>query len=127
MNEREVVNMMENEKKAQMIIVNKSAADDGIQIIMPPFRAIHLFELEDNFDEIVVEIKESVFDQALSKHMIEFFSAFREGMMSGDPLPIIEYFMNHDPSNRNPQDMMKIFDSLKDFIENANDEDRLMH
>ena len=32
MNEREVVNMMENEKKAQMIIVNKSAADDGIQI-----------------------------------------------------------------------------------------------
>ena len=118
---------MEKEKEAQMIIVTKSAADNGVQIIMPPFRAIHLYELEDNFEGIVKEINDSIYDKDLMKHMIEFFSAFRDGMISGDPLPIIEYFMSHDPKNRKPQDMMKIFDSLKDFIETANDENRLMH
>ncbi len=118
---------MKKEKETQIIIVNRSLVDDSIQIVIPPFRPINMYELEDNFDGVVDEIESYVLDKTVAKQVIGFVSAFKDSLEEKDVLPIVEYFMKHEINNRDPQHMVEILESLKDFIEMASDENRLMH
>ena len=87
---------MKKEKETQIIIVNRSLVDDSIQIVIPPFRPINMYELEDNFDGVVDEIESYVLDKTVAKQVIGFVSAFKDSLEEQDVLPIVEYFMKHE-------------------------------
>ncbi|MDE8290993.1 hypothetical protein PT165_07595 [Erysipelothrix rhusiopathiae] len=48
---------MKQGHESQVIIVNRNPYDSSIQIVIPPFRPINLFEIEDNFEEVKLEIE----------------------------------------------------------------------
>lgn len=118
---------MEKENEPQVIIVNRSAHDQNLQIVIPPFRPIYLYELEDNFDEVVEEIEMKIADHQVAKHIIGFISAFKESIEDGDVLPIVDFFMNSNINAMKPQDLIPVFESLKEFIIMANSENRILH
>ena len=118
---------MEKNEKSQVIIVNRSPYDQSIQIVIPPFRPIHLYELEDNFDEVVEEIEMKIGDRDVANRVIEFISAFKESLEEGDVLPIMDYFMSNDINTMKPNDLIQIFESLKEFITLENSSERILH
>ncbi|QIK70515.1 hypothetical protein G7062_09455 [Erysipelothrix sp. HDW6C] len=117
---------MENEV-SQVIIVNRSAADASIQIVIPPFRPISLFELEDSFEEVTREIKDNIHDVRLSDKIIGFVTAFKDSMDEEDVLPIVEYFLQGDVTTMDPNQIQLVFATIKEFIDFTNDNERLMH
>ncbi|WZU02791.1 hypothetical protein MGH68_07935 [Erysipelothrix sp. D19-032] len=62
---------MENQMN-QLIIMNKNPADASLQIVIPPFRPINLFELEDDFESVTHEIQRNIYDQKLANYIIDF-------------------------------------------------------
>lgn len=118
---------MSKEKKTQIIMVNKSLSDDTIQIVMPPFRPISMYEIEDHYDSVVSEIESNISDKELKDHLVGFVSAFKESIDNKDVLPIAEYFMQYGANHSEPTDMIKMFELLGEFIEQASDVNRLMH
>ncbi len=118
---------MEKENKSQMIIVNRSPFDQSIQIVIPPFRPINLYELEDNFDEVVEEIEAQITDDLVAEQIVGFVGAFKDSLEEGDVLPIIDYFMQHDINTMKPQELIQVFESLKEFIQLANSTERILH
>lgn len=118
---------MNQNHKSQVILVNKSHSDNTIQIVIPPFRAINLYEIEDNYDNIVKEIKSYISDKQLQDHVVGFVSAFKESIDTEDVLPIADYFMNSGASQTDPSEMIQMFQLLGEFIDEASDKQRLMH
>ncbi|CAM4306040.1 hypothetical protein H9L01_06880 [Erysipelothrix inopinata] len=118
---------MKEMQQSQVIIVNRNPADSSIQIIIPPFRPINLFEIEDNFEGITQEIETKVSDNQISEQIIHFVTAFKDSMEEEDILPIVEYFLIRDVEAMNPEEIKMIFDAVKEFIEYIKDDNRLMH
>ncbi len=118
---------MSHKQKAQVILVNKSLSDNSIQIVMPPFRPISMYEIEDDYDNIVEEIKKDIHDTDMSKHIVGFVTAFKDSIESNDILPIADYFMQHGSGQVDASEMVRMFDLLGDFIDTAADKNRLMH
>ncbi|WP_159638067.1 hypothetical protein [Erysipelothrix anatis] len=117
---------MENQMN-QLIIMNKNPADASLQIVIPPFRPINLFELEDDFESVTHEIQRNIFDQKLANYIIDFVTAFRDAMEEADVLPIVEFFLTGDETAMNPDQIKSIFETIKEFVELVNNEERLMH
>lgn len=118
---------MDKNQTSQIILVNKSLSDNSVQIVIPPFRAISMYEIEDNFDNIIMEIKDNIHDEQLQKHIVGFVSAFKESIDTADVFPIAEYFINSSSGQSEPAEMIQMFQLLKEFIEQASDKHRLMH
>ena len=118
---------MSQKQKAQVILVNKSMSDNSVQIVMPPFRPISMYEIEDNYDAIVSEIKSQIPDREMSNHIIGFVTAFKDSIDVKDIFPIAEYFMKHGTGQVDTTEMIRMFDLLGDFIDQASDQNRLMH
>ncbi|AGN23664.1 hypothetical protein PT250_08570 [Erysipelothrix rhusiopathiae] len=118
---------MKQGHESQVIIVNRNPYDSSIQIVIPPFRPINLFEIEDNFEEVKLEIETKIMNQEVAERIVLFVSAFKESMEEGDVLPIVEYFISSDIENMDPDELKMIFDAVKEFITLVNDENRLMH
>lgn len=118
---------MKQHDESQLIIVNKSPDDLGVQIVIPPFRPINLFEIEDNFEEIKREVESKIYNKAVAERITHFLTAFKEAMDDQDVLPIVEYFIANEIDNLSPDEMKDIFEGMREFIDYINDEDRLMH
>lgn len=118
---------MENQNKSQVIIVNRSPHDQSIQIVIPPFRPINLYELEDSYDEVISEIRNQIQDESVSVQVIGFVEAFKESLDEGDVLPIMDYFMANDINSMKPNDLIQIFEYLKEFIDLENSTERILH
>lgn len=118
---------MNQNQNSQIIIVNKSMSDNSVQIVIPPFRAISLYEIEDDYDNIVKEIQELNFEPKLQEHVLGFVDAFKECIDTEDVLPIAEYFMNSGASHAEPTEMIQMFQLLGEFIDEASNKNRLMH
>lgn len=118
---------MSETEKSQVVIVNMNPADSNVQIIIPPFRPVSLYEIEDSFDEICEEIQTSIHEPAVADSIIEFVSAFKETLDDGDILPLMEYFGNTNIQNLNVGELRLLFDSLRDFLNQNKNKNRLMH
>lgn len=118
---------MFEDNKAQVIIVNRSPVDDSIQIVVPPFRPISLYEIDDSYEEVREEIFAQVDDKIIANKIIEFMDAFKDSIDTKDAFPIVEYFIDHYESDMEPDHIKQIFDSVDEFIESIHDQNRLMH
>lgn len=118
---------MDQNQRTQVILVNKSHSDNSVQIVIPPFRTISLYEIEDDYDNIIKEIKSYIHDKQLQEHVIGFVTAFKESVDTEDVLPIADYFMNSSASQVDPSEMIRMFQLLAEFIDEASDNNRLMH
>lgn len=115
------------EQITQVIIVNKNPADMSMQIVIPPFRPISVYELEDNHEDIVAEIREQILDDRVADHIVSFIEALHEAITEEDILPVVEFLLKGDIANIDPEHMRNVFTVLNDFITDINDENRLMH
>lgn len=116
-----------NEQITQVIIVNKNPADLSMQIVIPPFRPISVYELEDSHEDVIKEIKEKIRDTRVADHIVTFIEALHEAITEEDILPVVEFLLKGDITNIDPVHMSNVFAVLNDFIEDINDENRLMH
>lgn len=118
---------MKPEEK-QVIIVNKNPVDLSMQILIPPFRPINLYEIEDNLDSVLEEIQSFIANEQVETHVVSFLTAIHDAMNDRDIMPLIDYFfIEEDFETIDPKQTQLIFDTLQDFIKSANDENRLMH
>lgn len=118
---------MNKNQKSQVILVNRSMSDNSIQIVIPPFRAISMYEIEDDYENIVSEIKGNILEKELQDHVLGFVEAFRDSLDTQDVFPIAEYFLSNGSPNADPSEMIQMFQLLKEFIEQASDFQRMMH
>lgn len=118
---------MDKKHGTQTIIITGNKEEARFQIIIPPFRPINMFELEDNFKMLTKEIENSILDDNLSSAMIEFITAFKNAIEKENVVPLVEYFVNHEVKNMGSQEMKLIFDSVREYINYSTDEDRLMN
>lgn len=118
---------MNSKQGSQTIIITGNPAEARFQIVIPPFRPINMFELEDSFDSVVEEIETNIFDEKVSGAMIHFITAFKDSIESETIVPLVEYFVQNKVQGMSSQDMKLVFDSVREYINYANDENRVMH
>lgn len=119
--------IMAENQKTQMIIITGDRKEARFEIVIPPFRPISMFELEDEFDAVCEEIEETIYDDDLSEAILKFVSAFHEAIKVQDIVPLVDYFVSNNVQGMEAQDMKLVFDSLREFIHYSQDENRLMH
>ena len=113
--------------QSQTIIVNRSFADNSLQIVIPPFRPIHFYELEDDFETVLSEIRTTIQDEATAVIISGFVTAFRDSILKEDVTPIIEFFLADHQAHMNPSDIRAMHEGIQEFITMIQNEDRLMH
>lgn len=118
---------MAQETKSQMIIITGDREDARFEIVIPPFRPISMFELEDEFEAVCDEIENTIYDEDLSEAIINFISAFHDAIKVKDVVPLVDYFVANNVQGMEAHDMKLVFDSLREFIHYSTDENRLMH
>ena len=118
---------MNSNVSSQTIIITGNASEARFQIIIPPFRAINMFELEDSFDNVVEEIETKILDDTVSHAMIEFITAFKDSIQSETIVPLVEYFISNKIQGMTPDDIKSVFYSVREYIHYSNDETRVMH
>ena len=118
---------MKPEEK-QVIIVNKNPVDLSMQILIPPFRPINLYEIEDNLEAVLEEIQTYRVNENIKRYIVSFFTAIHDAMNEKDILPLVEYFfLEEDFETFDAKETQAVFETLQEFIRSANDENRLMH
>ena len=117
---------MDNLNYRQILIVNGNSLS-GPQIVLPFFRPISIYEIEDDYDNLVLEIKNNRLNDAFLDEMLSFIGAFRTSLLEKNADPLVHYFIMNHGSNVDVHQIQDVFDTLDDFIEQATDENRLMH
>lgn len=116
-------------KKANVqsvVILSQSRGTTGPQIVLPFFRPISIYEIEDSYEELVEEIKAEA-SEDIHKELLSFLDAFKASLEQKTADPLFEYFIfNHGPNLDNNQ-ISEVFDALDGFIEEATDMSRPMH
>lgn len=108
-----------------IIIVNNNAAM-GPQIVLPFFRPISIYEIEDNYDELITEVKAATGDE-FQEQIISFLDAFKESLDAKTAEPLFNYFIFNHAGNIDTDQIQDVFDALDDFIAYATDDTRPMH
>lgn len=121
-----MMQMSQEEKFRRVVIVN-GGLPSGPHIVFPFFRPISLYEIEDDYENLLEEIKESHPEDEFMDQMILFIDAFRDSLTEKSADPLVEYFLLNHGDNLDVNQIQDVFDALDDFIEQATDEDRLMH
>lgn len=117
---------VDTSKYRQVIIVN-GELPSGPQIVFPFFRPISLYEIEDDFDNLMREIEEDNGDVEFMDQMILFMQAFKDALEEKNSDPLVYYFMINHGNEVDFNQIQDVFDVLDDFIEKATDENRPMH
>lgn len=118
---------MDQKYGSQTIIITGNPLEARFQIVIPPFRPINMYELEDDFDEVVEEIKMNVLDKHVSNAMIQFITSFKDSIETETVIPLVEYFIQNKIQGMSSDDMKLVFDSVREYIHYSNDENRAMH
>lgn len=118
---------MDPRQRSQTIIITGNVSEARFQIVIPPFRPINMFELEDDFDNVVMEIQENIQDEKISATMIEFVTAFKDSINTENVVPLVEYFIENKVQGLTSNDMKLVFDSVREYIHFSNDQNRVMH
>lgn len=118
---------MNSKQGTQTIIITGNPAEARFQIVIPPFRPINMFELEDSFEGLVEEIQSVIQSKIASLAMISFITAYRDAIQSETIVPLVEYFIQNKTQGMSSMDMKLVFDSVREYIHFSNDESRVMH
>ena len=118
---------MESKKGTQTIIITGNPAEARFQIVIPPFRPINMYELEDDFDNVIEEIETNVVSENASNAMIHFVTAFKDAIETETVVPLVEYFIQNNIQGMTSEDMKLVFDSVREYIHYSTDENRAMH
>ncbi len=110
----------------QSIIIMNNSASMGPQIVLPLFRPISIYEIEDSYDELIDEIHEDK-ENEFKDEIISFLEAFKESLEKKTADPLFNYFVFNHAGNIDMNQIQDVFDALDDFIEVATDENRPMH
>lgn len=118
---------MDKQVKGQVIIITGNRNDARFEVVIPPFRPISMFEIEDNVDEVLEEVADTVYDEDVADVISDFIQAFHDAIQKEDMVPLVEYFMNSNIQGLENQDMKLVFDSVKEYLDYSKDTSRLMH
>ena len=118
---------MKENKIEQTIIITGNAAEARFQIIIPPFRPINMFELEDDFENVVDEIELKVANEEMASAIIHFITAFKDSIESEEVVPLLDYFISKNIKDMEPSDMNLVFQALREYIHYSTNEERLMN
>lgn len=118
---------VEKQVKGQVIIITGNRDDARFEIVIPPFRPISMFEIEDDLDAVLDEISNTVYDEDIAAVMTDFIQAFHDAIDKEDMYPLVDYFIRNNVKGLEAQDMKLIFDSVKEYIDYSTDTERLMH
>lgn len=118
---------MNSKQGTQTIIITGNPAEARFQIVIPPFRPINIFELEDSFQGVVEEIQIVIQSEKASMAMISFITAYRDAIQTETIIPLVEYFIQNNVQGMSSMDMKLVFDSVREYIHFSNDENRVMH
>ena len=113
-------------QNVQSIVIMNGNASMGPQIVLPFFRPISIYEIEDDYDDLIKEIKTKT-ESELKDEMISFLDAFKESLEAKTADPLFNYFVFNHAGNIDMNQIQDVFDALDNFIEVATDEDRPMH
>ena len=114
-------------KGNQTIIISGNPLESRFEIIIPPFRPINMFELEDDFENVVEEIENNVMNEEVSEVIIHFITAFKDSIEKEEIVPLLDYFLNSNIKGLEADDMKLIFDALREYIHYSTNEERLMN
>lgn len=110
----------------QSIIIVNNNSSMGPLIVLPYFRPISIYEVEDNYDELIHEVKQSVHEN-LHEEIVLFLGAFKASLEAKSADPLFDYFVLNHGNNIDFNQVHEVFDALDDFIEHATDETRPMN
>lgn len=119
--------MVNNDTLQRVVIINNTSLATGPQIVFPSFRPISLFEIEDDFDNLVSEIENNYQSTNVAKDIVAFIGAFKESLEDKTADALIDYFTFNFGGNMDPAQITELFFALDSFIEGATDEERLMN
>ncbi len=114
------------ETSVQSIIIMNNNAAMGPQIVLPFFRPISIYEIEDNYDELIGEVKKADLDE-FQDEIISFLDAFKESLEIKHAEPLFNYFLFNHATSIDASQIKEVFSALNDFIAHATDEGRPMH
>lgn len=118
---------MTDQRNHQIVIINNANLTMGPQIVFPSFRPISLFEIEDDYDNLVHEINVKFKDYELKDELIEFIAAFKGALDDKSIEPLIQYFIINHAGRFDINQAQAVFRVLGQFINEATDETRLMN
>lgn len=107
------------------IIVHKDPQDLITKIIIPPFRPVPIYEIEENLELLVDEINSTI-NPISAKFIVGFFTSFSQAVTNDNPLSLVDFFFDAQ-SNPKKETIDQVIEMLKFLINEANNEDRLMH
>src|SRR5690554_765475 len=116
-----------DETKVSQVLIMNGNLPSGPQIVFPFFRPISLYEIEDDYDNLVKEIKENHEDEEFLDQMVLYIDAFRVSLKEKSADPLIHYFLINAGGSVDVNQIQDVFDALDNFIEQATDENRPMH
>ncbi|NLW14726.1 MAG: hypothetical protein GX038_00480 [Erysipelothrix sp.] len=117
---------MSKSNTQSIIMVNQKHGLAGPQLILPFFRPISIYEIEDSYDALIREIK-GTSGLDFGDEMILFLEAFRSSLVQKNSDPLLEYFIFNFNANIEMDQYHVIIEALEEFIERATDENRPMH
>ncbi len=109
-----------------IVILNNSHGTRGPQIVLPFFRPISIYEIEDSYEDLVKEIKAGATEE-IHEELFAFLAAFKASLEAGTADPLFEYFIFNHGGNMDMNQIGDVFDALDGFIEVATDLSRPMH
>ncbi|AMC93139.1 hypothetical protein AOC36_03870 [Erysipelothrix larvae] len=109
------------------IVISNGNLSTGPQLVLPSFRPISLYEIEDDFDQLTQEVEVGVSDEMIRNEMIEFLSAFKEALRLKNVLPLVDYFVMNHGGRVNMEQIKPAFDALSELIDTVTDSNRRMN
>lgn len=107
------------------VILMSNSPNSGPVLVLPFFRPISIYEIEDDFDSLVEELK--ALKIPYEKELIEFLKAFKESLSAKNVEPLFSYFMLNMADDMDLSNIQPIFEALGNFIDTATDVNRPMH
>lgn len=118
---------MTKENNTQVVLVNLNPVDSSIQITIPPFRPVHLYEIEDYFDELVEEVETNIYETTIQKGITNLLQAFKDAMEEGDILPLMDYFGKQNFRNVRVEEVRMIFEAIKNYQDTQDAKTMMLH
>lgn len=109
-----------------LILITNVNAPNGPQIVLPSFRPISLYEIEDNYEELVQEVQATIDDPLVVNELEFFLSAFRESLNAKNIRPLMDYFVINHGGRIDLDALHPALEALSGFIDNVTDINRKM-
>ncbi len=109
-----------------IVILSNNHGTSGPQIVLPFFRPISIYELEDSYEDLVQEIKAEA-NESIHDELFSFLDAFKESLEERTADPLFEYFMFHQGIQMDTNQLGDVFDALDGFIMEATEPTRPMN